>query len=146
MGIFSLLVCIALLEMSGASPMSRRRKRLPYSAARSPKFVLKNSDGHPIIEHVPENCRAQRKMSLHKFKGKGAPKCLDGSQSTFYLLRRRESKDWVIHLPGGLFCASSRSCNYNLFQKNELVTSKYLDNCRPGEKVERFTAIYISRV
>ena len=141
MKIYFLILLTTLLQISSQSPATRRRKRpSPYQEPRN-RFVIRNSEDHPILEHVPDNCHhgsggRQRRhpvMALHKFKGKGAPKCLDGSQSTFYLLRRKESRDWVIYLPGGMFCATSRTCHHFMYLMNELTTSRYLGNCRRGE-------------
>jgi len=144
MKIYFLILLTTLLQISSQSPATRRRKRpSPYQEPRN-RFVIRNSEDHPILEHVPDNCHhgsggRQRRhpvMALHKFKGKGAPKCLDGSQSTFYLLRRKESRDWVIYLPGGMFCATSRTCHHFMYLMNELTTSRYLGNCRRGMGIQ----------
>merc|ERR1739838_179178 len=71
-------------------------------------------------------------MTLHKFHGQNSPKCTDGSPASYYLLKRPESREWVIYLPGGAFCADKESCLKRLSSDIDLTSSSSLSHCKQG--------------
>nr|CAB3264415.1 palmitoleoyl-protein carboxylesterase NOTUM precursor [Phallusia mammillata] len=69
-------------------------------------------------------------MTLYKFSKRRRAKCNDHSPAGYYLRRRPESKQWVIYLPGGWYCADATSCENRGFQDPQLVSSYTWDQCK----------------
>ena len=91
------------------------------------------SEMYPVNDHKCTSNPNGPAMTLHKFHGQNAPKCMDGSFASFYLLKQDDSQDWVIYLPGGSFCADSSSCAKRMVYEPTLTSSKHLTRCMSGE-------------
>lgn len=65
--------------------------------------------------------------------GAGSPRCLDGSDSGYYLSRSSnpESTRWVVFLQGGSMCFNETDCSAR--KKSKLGSSNYWSNTLSGE-------------
>eukprot|EP00440_Ansanella_granifera_P061169 gb/GFBE01066309.1/.p1 GENE.gb/GFBE01066309.1/~~gb/GFBE01066309.1/.p1 ORF type:complete len:402 (+),score=65.78 gb/GFBE01066309.1/:1-1206(+) len=66
--------------------------------------------------------------------GQGSPKCLDGSDTGYYLSRSKNpaSTEWVVFLQGGSMCFSEADCSGR--KQSQLGSSKYWSHTLSGEK------------
>lgn len=131
---FLIHLCVLFGIAFSAPSQPRMNRRSTDLSSVTPEVVMVNPEMYPVQDFVPEdqctkNPRNRLAMTLHKFHGQNAPKCMDGTSASFYLLKRDESKDWVIYLPGGSFCADAKSCEK---RHTHLTSSKFLNHCKDG--------------